>query len=174
MTHRIIALGQAAAGDDGAGLAVLDELRRRGLGDSPDVELIGARDATALVELLDAPGEVVIVDAALGPPAGTVLELGDGDLAERGVDPVSTHGMRLSEILGLARALSSAAPGASPSIRVVAIAIERPAALREGLSPEVAAAVTRAADVVAGLVSVRLVSVRTERGRPRGRRGRAG
>ena len=45
---RVIALGQAAAGDDGVGFAILEEIRRRGV--PAGVELTSAPDPTALLE----------------------------------------------------------------------------------------------------------------------------
>ena len=46
MRARVIGLGQAAAGDDGVGLAVLDALRARGV--PADVELVRATEDVAL------------------------------------------------------------------------------------------------------------------------------
>ncbi len=144
---RVIALGQVAAGDDGVGFAVLDELRRRGV--PPGVELLRAPDPSALVSLLEAPGTVVVVDAALGAEPGAVVEAPAEALGERGVRPLSSHGMSVVQALGLARLL---APGDAPAVHVVAVTIARPDRWRIGLSPAVKAAVPRAADAVLALV----------------------
>ncbi|KYF91531.1 hydrogenase expression/formation protein hupD [Sorangium cellulosum] len=146
MTARIIGLGQRAAGDDAAGLAVLEALRRQGL--PGDAELVEARDASALVSLLQTPATVVVVDAVLASPSGEVLDLSLSDLAAGAPVPVSTHGLGVAQAIELARI---AAPDRlSPDIRIVGVSIGRPChpeprALAElGLSPEVAAAVPRA------------------------------
>ncbi|WP_437841477.1 hydrogenase maturation protease [Sorangium sp. So ce1153] len=146
MTARIIGLGQRAAGDDAAGLAVLEALRRQGL--PGDAELVEARDASALVSLLQTPATVVVVDAVLASPSGEVLDLSPSDLAAGAPVPVSTHGLGVAQAIELARI---AAPDRlSPDIRIVGVSIGRPRrpeprALAElDLSPEVTAAVPRA------------------------------
>ena len=144
MRTRVIALGQAAAGDDGVGFAVLEELHRREI--PPDVELLRANDATDLMWLLPASANVVLVDAALGPSAGRVMVLDIAGLARAGVQPVSSHGIGVREVVELARLLSPERLG--DSIRIVAIGIEQPERYRSVLSLNVAAAIMRAADRV--------------------------
>lgn len=151
MRSRVIALGQAAAGDDGVGFAVAEELRRRGV--AADVELMRAPEATALIALLETPAQVVLVDAAQATPPGEVLELGPDDLAAQQVRCLSSHGMTVGDVIGLARELSG--DRISPRIRIVAVTIARPEGLGHGLSPVVAAAVDRAADRVLELVGHR-------------------
>ncbi|WP_437603102.1 hydrogenase maturation protease [Sorangium sp. So ce590] len=158
MTARVIGLGQRVAGDDAAGLAVLEALRRRG--PPSGAELVEARDASALVSLLQAPATVVIVDAVLASPSGEVIELSPSDLAAGAPVPVSTHGLGVGQAIELARL--TAPDRLSPDIRIVGVSISRPCqrgsgrrapagdpeprALEQadGLSPEVAAAVPRA------------------------------
>jgi hydrogenase maturation protease len=148
MRARVIALGQAAAGDDGVGLAVLERLRERGTPEG--VELVRAPDDSALVTLLETPAAVVMLDAILGTPPGEVLELSPAELAHRTARALSTHGMGVPEAVALARVL---APDAvSPSIRVVAVTIEKPAHYAPQLSAAVAAAVPRAVERVLALV----------------------
>lgn len=145
---RVIAIGQAAAGDDGVGLAVLDALRARGV--PADVECLRAPEDAALVSLLETRAPVVLVDAVLDAPAGRVLVLSPDDLAMRGARAVSTHGIGVANAIELARTL---APDAvSPSVRVVAITIERAVRYEPRLSPAVSAAVPRAAARVLELV----------------------
>jgi hydrogenase maturation protease len=148
MQARVIALGQAAAGDDGVGFAVLEELQRRGV--PRDIELLRVQEATALIPLLETPARVVLVDAAVGATPGDVIDLTADELSEEGVRPLSSHGMGIGDVIGLARTLSS--DRISPSIRLVAITIARPGHFGHGLSPGVAAAVGRAADKVLDLV----------------------
>jgi hydrogenase maturation protease len=141
---RVIALGQRAAGDDGAGPAVLARLR--GLGVAAGVELLEATEASALVEWVLHPGQVVIVDAALGPAPGEVRVLDVEALETAALSAVSSHGLSAGAALALARSI---APGAvSPRIRVVAIGIDPPGRHGEGLSPAIEAAVPIAADAV--------------------------
>lgn len=154
MAARVIALGQEAAGDDGAGLAVLAELRRRGV--PPEVELVRAGDAIGLTSLLETSARIILVDAAVGGSPGEVLELGAADLAQRRVTPISSHGMGVSEVIELTKRL--APERISPSIRIVAIAIPRPRHGHEGLTPAVAAAVGPAADLVLALATRRKIS----------------
>jgi hydrogenase maturation protease len=148
MGARVIALGQAAAGDDGVGFAIVDELRRRGV--PGGVELMRAAEATALIPLLDTPALVVLVDAAEADPPGEVLVVAPDDLASMQVHCVSTHGVGVADVIALARQLSP--DHVSRSIRIVAVTIARPDRLRVGLSAPVAAAVGRAADTVLELV----------------------
>ena len=148
MRARVIGLGQAAAGDDGVGLAVLDALRARGV--PADVELVQAAEDVALVSLLETCTPVVLVDAVLGTPVGEVLELSTADLAGRSARAVSTHGLGVPDAVALARTL--APDTVSPSVRVVAVTIERPTGYAQCLSPAVAAAVPRAVERVLGLV----------------------
>jgi hydrogenase maturation protease len=138
MPARVIALGQRLAGDDAAGLAVADRLRARGL---DPIEVASAAD---LVTALEAPGDVVLVDAVLGEPAGSVLVLAPDDLAGGGLAAVSSHGIDVPSAIALASMLY---PGPR-SVRVVGVVIGRAPRFTEGLSPEVAAGVEVATDRV--------------------------
>lgn len=141
---RVIGLGQAAAGDDQVGLAVIEHLRSRG---APEhLELLCAPEPSALLPLLETPAPVVLVDAVLAAPAGEVLVLEPDELEQRGLSTMSTHGLGVAQAVALARLLSPSV--VSPSIRVVGVSISRPERFRRGLSPEVAAAVPRAAEQV--------------------------
>ena len=146
---RVIALGQPAAGDDGVGFAVFEELRRRAI--PPSVELFRANDATDLLLLLEPSTTVIVVDAAVGASPGQVLVLSTADLAREGVKTVSSHGVGVGEIVELARLLSPDRVGTS--IHLVAITIERPDRFRATLSPNVVAAIARAADRVLDLAT---------------------
>ncbi|WNG23183.1 hydrogenase maturation protease [Cystobacter fuscus] len=141
---RVIGLGQAAAGDDQVGLAVIEHLRS--LGVPGRLELLLAPEPSALLSLLETPAPVVLVDAVLAAPAGEVLVLEPDELEQRGLSTMSTHGVGVSQAVALARLLSPSA--VSPSIRIVGVSIARPERFQQGLSPEVAAAVPRAAEQV--------------------------
>jgi hydrogenase maturation protease len=146
---RIIGLGQAAAGDDGAGLAVLAELRTRGL--PADVEVMRAAEDSALVSLLQTEAAVILVDALLAETAGQVLELAPEQLAHHGMRCVSTHGTGVGQAIELARILAPRT--VASNIRIVGITIVPPRRYAQQLSPAVAAAVTRAAARIQALVS---------------------
>jgi hydrogenase maturation protease len=145
---RVIALGQAAAGDDGVGFAVLDEIRQRGV--PAGVELISAPDSTVLFTLLETTSKVVLVDAVLDATAGRVLELALDEVSEE-LQAVSSHGIGVGQLIGLARFLSP--ERISPSVCIVGVTIGRPDRYHLRLSPVVAAAVARAADRVLALVA---------------------
>jgi hydrogenase maturation protease len=143
---RVIALGQDAAGDDGVAFAVLDEVRRRGVGET--VELLRAGGAHALLTRIDTPSPVVIVDAAVGLPPGHVADMAPEALAAGDAGLLSSHGLGVCEAIELARLTG----GTVPPIRIVAIGIQRPCGYSHGLSPAVAASVNHAADTVLALV----------------------
>ncbi len=147
MRTLVIGLGQEAAGDDGVGLAVLGRLREIGV--PGGVELVEAREESDLIPLLGEGAPVILVDAVVGGRAGELMDLTLEDLAGRGAGTVSTHGIGLEQAVGLARELSERF---APSIRIVGVAVERPHGLSCGLSPEVAAAVPRAAERVLALL----------------------
>jgi hydrogenase maturation protease len=130
----IVGLGRDGAGDDAIGLHVA-----RALADRYAVRELS--DASALVPLLETV-RVVIVDAVVGLPPGTVARLDPDALA--GYPPVSSHGMAVATALALARTLYGAI-----DVAVVGIGIARPA---DGpLSPEIAAAIAPAAALAASL-----------------------
>ena len=149
MRVRVIGLGQAAAGDDGVGLAVLEQLRKHGLPDG--VELAEACEDTALISLLQVPGLVVLIDAVLGTPPGEVVELTPEQLVGRTRRSVSTHGIGVCQAIELARVAWPA--GRCDSVRIVAVTISRPERREQRLSPEVAAAVPLATAHVLAVVS---------------------
>lgn len=151
---RVIGLGEPMAGDDGAGLAVVRHLRREGV--PSGVELIEARDATAVLAALEGAARVVVVDAVLGGgPPGSVLALTPESLASGGVRPVSSHGVSLGESLSIARILF---PDAWDRVRVVGIAIDEARPLTGGLSPAVEASIPVAAAKAVELLGLHRVT----------------
>ena len=149
MRALIVGLGQAAAGDDGVGLAVVTYLRDHVIPDQ--VEALLVSEPSALIPLLETPVPVVLVDAVLGAPPGEVIELAPHELDSRAPLSVSSHGMGISQAIGIARVLAGGA--ISPSIRIVAVTIVQPDRFQHGLSPMVAAAVPRAAERALALVN---------------------
>ncbi|MBN1210631.1 MAG: hydrogenase maturation protease [Myxococcaceae bacterium] len=147
---RIIGLGQAAAGDDRVGLAVIEHLREAGVLEG--VELLVAAEPSALLPLLETPAPVVLVDAVLAAPAGEVLVLAPEELEQQGLSTMSTHGLGVAQAVALARLLVPTA--VSPSIHIVGVSISRPERFQQGLSPEVAAAIPRAAEHVLRILTL--------------------
>lgn len=150
-THLVVAaLGNDLRRDDGAGPAVLAELRAR-----PDpvpaalaclgspFDLLGVWDGVDLAVIVDAlgagdrPGEVHVIELSA-----------DGRGAGGSAQPVSSHGGEPSELLDLAEAL-----GTAPA-RLVLVGIEgADFGHGAGLSEPVRRGVPRAAEIVTELLS---------------------
>lgn len=142
MAARIIGMGQAMAGDDGAGIAVVRHLREMPCGDWAEVMEIA--EPSALVPLLtDGASPVVLIDAMVdGGEPGLVVHLRSGAGARR-PRLLSSHGIGVQQAIDLAMTLNP--DDFAQRVEIVAITIARPAAYGAGLSPEVARAVERAA-----------------------------
>jgi hydrogenase maturation protease len=107
----VIGLGNAARGDDAAGLLVA-----RAVG---GIELEG--DPSALIDLLDGAAEAVVIDAVRsGAAAGTVqrLDVSEHPLPTALRSSSSTHLVGLADAIELARALGRLPP------RVIVYGIE--------------------------------------------------
>lgn len=143
----MIGLGNPSAGDDGVGFAVIDALRGRA---PPGVELRCCADPAALVPLLCEGVPTVLVDAlrSEGPP-GRVLVLGVEAL-DGGPAPVSSHGLSVPQAVALAGVLGA---GLAP-VWVVGVTVSGGVRMGVGLSPEVGAAVERAAIEVSILLQI--------------------
>jgi hydrogenase maturation protease len=99
----VVGVGNAARGDDAAGL-----LAARALG---GIELEG--DPSALIELLDGAEEAIVIDAVRsGAPPGTVrrIDAGEQPLPADVRSSASTHLVSLAEAIELARALGRLPP----------------------------------------------------------------
>jgi hydrogenase maturation protease len=145
----VAAIGQAAAGDDGVGFAVLEALRAQGL---ENVDLRSLADPAALLSLLSPGRRAVLIDGVIGGgPSGEVGVYSPEEIAGRTCATLSSHGLDVTAVLALARSLTAPAP--PPRVTIVGVAIERPRGLAFALSPSVQAAVPRAAAVVAALLS---------------------
>jgi hydrogenase maturation protease len=142
MAARIIGIGQAVAGDDGVGIAVIRKLRETGV--PADIEMIEAAEPSAMIPyLIDGADPIILVDAVVGAGApGRLLHLEPGASQLRKGKMLSTHGVGVIEAIELAGQLGAA----NSRIVILGITIDRPARYGEALSPAVAAAVARAAD----------------------------
>jgi hydrogenase maturation protease len=144
----VVGVGNADAGDDGAGIAVARALARRN--DCAHlVTYVCTGEATSLMEAWTGFDDVVIVDACRGAGApGSVHSFTPADLERYSAVETrrygSTHGLGVAAAVGLARALDSL------PCRLVIHAIEgRSFEAGSGLSSEVDHAVH---EVVALLV----------------------
>jgi len=101
----VVGCGNPLYGDDGFGIAVVEELKRRGW-EHPDVEILDAGTGAPqhVFSLMDEDTEtefVVVADAVdLGLEPGTLVELGPEDLRRTGrCIPVDAHGWPLEDAL---------------------------------------------------------------------------
>lgn len=126
----LLALGNDILGDDAVGLLAARALRRLG---PKNVDVVESFEAGfALLDLMQGYRSVVIVDAihtGTAPP-GTLHEYTRDDF-ER-VIAHSPHYVGLPELFAIARRLDLPFP---EDVRIVAMEIEDPWTLREGLSP---------------------------------------
>lgn len=143
MKLRLIALGQRLAGDDGAGMAIYDEIAKQS---HPYIDLKTATDASSLLDLLLTPMPVLVVDALVGAETssepGRIHSLTLEQIATRRITTVSTHGLDILSAAALARELFP--ESVSPSIQLLGIEIEKAELFSEQISPPVAAAVKEA------------------------------
>ena len=143
----VLALGNDILGDDGAGPAAARMLRST-LPD--DVDVVESSEAgLALLEHIEGYDRVLLLDAVVtGRCApGTVIELSPDDL-EKIVAP-SPHYAGIPEVLEMGRRLGLKMPC---EMRILALEVERPDTVCEGLTSSVEAGlpsfVARAAQVV--------------------------
>ncbi|NUP14258.1 MAG: hydrogenase maturation protease [Polyangiaceae bacterium] len=150
---RIVGIGQPFAGDDGVGLAVVNELEQMSaLVQVSFVQVSFARvaDAMGLLPLIESSELLVVVDAVLASPAGQVKVLDVDELSSFPSCRASSHGFGVAKALGLGTVLY---PAETREIRIVAVCIDRPRGYAVGLSPVVADAVRVAAARVLSLVA---------------------
>lgn len=103
--HRVvvIGLGNPLMGDDGLGLAVLDELRT-GYALPPDVELVdGGTWGMNLLPVVEDADELILIDAIdVGAAPGTMVRLEHARLPRYLATKISPHQVDLRDVLGLA------------------------------------------------------------------------
>jgi hydrogenase maturation protease len=103
---RVIGVG-SPFGDDAAGL---EAARRLAGAPPPGCEIVIAdRPGVGLIELLDAAGAVVVIDAVqTGAPPGTLHDLELGRVGRVRPSPGSSHGLGVAEAVRLAAQLGRA------------------------------------------------------------------
>ncbi len=140
----VLGLGNPLRGDDGIGPRVVEALLRRGLPEG--VEALDAGSAgLELLNLLDGPQRVIVIDAAdvgLAPGQFARFTPDEAHLFAA-ADTTSFHQAGLAEVLALARALDRPLP------ELVIFGVQ-PASMEwgEGLSPAVEGVVTRVVEAL--------------------------
>src|SRR6266699_209167 len=139
----LIGIGNEYRGDDGAGLAICRELKRRALAGASVIAC--ASDGAVLLEMLKTANRVILIDAvSSGARAGTIYRF--DALAEH--IPLrfsfqSTHSLGVAEAVGLARTLDQLPP------YLIVYAIEgKNFTTGVGLSPEVEEAAQQVVELV--------------------------
>jgi hydrogenase maturation protease len=133
----VLGLGNDILGDDAVGILAARALRDGG-DLAPSVEVLETAEAgIALMELMEGRRRVLILDSIFTRQCdpGTILDLGPADFDS--VASPSPHYAGLPEVLALAERLDIPFPS---DIRIVAMEVEDPFEVREGLTPRVAAA----------------------------------
>jgi hydrogenase maturation protease len=148
---RVVALGNDAAGDDGAALAAA---RIAAEGGDLDVVLAG-RPGVGLLDLLDGGAPVVLVDVVrTGGRPGALVEVPLDAILDRAVAsaPSSSHGFGPAEALALARSLGRPLPRGI-FLGIEGARFEAGAPLGDDVAaavPALAAAIRRAAGALGG------------------------
>ncbi|MFI5261772.1 MAG: hydrogenase maturation protease [Candidatus Limnocylindrales bacterium] len=137
----VLVCGDPRRCDDGVALRAAAGLPRaaRALA---DVRPVGQLDPQAL---LDAARPCIVVDAVVGVPAGTLVDMALGEVAQVGAPaPHSSHALPAAMVVGLAEAMGADLDGS----RLIGVGIGD---VRFGteLSPPVAAALPRLIEMLA-------------------------
>lgn len=154
----VIGLGNPVLGDDGVGWRVADEVERRmeagpsgGRGSNVEIQRLGV-GGLRLMECLTGHETAILVDAAEFPdrPIGEVRACRFEDLADHAAGHLdSAHDASLRTALTLGRRLGADLPAAIHAVTVQARGTDE---FGEELTPEVAAAVTGAAEAVLAII----------------------
>ena len=151
-TTLVVCIGNALAGDDGAGPAVFARLAGQLLPGSVRLLSLGV-GGIELLDHLQGEERLIVVDAVqLGNRPGTVCQLAWEDLPARELRPVSGHGIGIREAIEVGRRLE---PQQMPR-EIFLVGVEGSCfdQLGERLSPEVSAAIPEAVETVLHLLSV--------------------
>ena len=139
---RVVGVGQRLAGDDGVGREVAERLRDQG------IPATGVDDGAGLLNVLvSGASRVLVIDAVVSDGVPGTVRVLDRATLENGPRPVSSHGIGVLEAVELGERFNPAL-----EVILIGISIDPPSSLREGLSPEVAAAIGEAAKRVTSLI----------------------
>jgi hydrogenase maturation protease len=139
----VIGLGNLYMRDDGVGIRVAQDLKKKELGENVSVQEFPEMDLT-VIEKLHGASTVIVVDAVRGgKEPGTVSKFAFVPRRDDLTELPSLHSLELSDVLDLA---SSTGILTCP---VVIVGVEpKDDSLGNGLSPEVEAAVPKAIEAV--------------------------
>jgi len=142
-----LALGIDILGDDGVAFAAADMLKER-FGDSIDF-ICSSEVGLAVLELIDGYERALLLDSVMTGtvPPGTVLTFAADDF--RSVMAPSPHEAGLPEVFTLADRLTVPIPA---DLLVLAMEIDDPYVIREGLSPAVENALPEFVQTAAGIL----------------------
>jgi hydrogenase maturation protease len=136
----ILGLGNPILGDDGVGIAIVRKIKE-GWSSEPSTDVIEAGlGGGFLLDVITGYQTVVVADAIITDEkaqAGSIYSLTVEDLGEA-VNPYASHALDLRTTVELGKQLGYEMPG---TIRIYAVEIKENTVFREGLSPEVKAAV---------------------------------
>ncbi len=145
----VLGLGNTILGDDGIGIRVVREIRKKWAGHH-HVELVEASLAgMVLLDVITGFDKVVVVDAIMTDdlnPVGFVYELTLDDLGEL-VMPYASHALDLKTTIELGKRLGYKMPKA---VQIYAIKIEENTLFTEALTPPVEKVVPVLAERLAG------------------------
>ncbi len=132
----VLGIGNTLLGDEGVGVAVVDQLTLEG-GLPGHVDLLdGGTGSLVLLEPMREAGRMILVDAtADGQPPGTVRRLEPRFSSEYPAS-LTAHDIGLRDLLDSFYMLGDEVP----QVVLFAVSIEWPQDMRWGLSPEVEAA----------------------------------
>jgi hydrogenase maturation protease len=99
----VLALGNPLMGDDGFGLAVLEQLRRSREAEGPLILMDGGTWGMSLLPAIEASSRLLLIDAInIGAEPGTTVRLEREQLPRYFSHKISPHQVDLREVLALA------------------------------------------------------------------------
>jgi hydrogenase maturation protease len=145
----VLGLGNDLLGDDGVGLRIVEELKRRPALSEFDFET-AATAGLALLDILHGYGRAYIVDSAVTGRRrpGYLHRLAGASLRELPLNP-SSHYAGLPEVLALGEALDLDLPS---TVEVLGVEVEDPYIIGQGLTPQLESKVPRLVDKVERLL----------------------
>ena len=140
----VLGIGNTLLGDEGVGVAVVDQLTREG-GLPSHVDLLdGGTGSLVLLDPMREAGRMILVDAtAVGQPPGTVRRL-EPKFSSEYPASLTAHDIGLRDLLDSFYMLGDEVP----QVVLFAVSIEWPQDMRWGLSPAVEAALPTIAAAV--------------------------
>jgi hydrogenase maturation protease len=140
----VLGIGNTLLGDEGVGVAVVDQLTREG-GLPSHVDLLdGGTGSLVLLDPMREAGRMILVDAtADGQPPGTVRRL-EPKFSSEYPASLTAHDIGLRDLLDSFYMLGDEVP----QVVLFAVSIEWPQDMRWGLSPAVEAALPTIAAAV--------------------------